>query len=201
MNQNFTQYAFSKTVKELQARDGSRENYLQMETSGDRYILTDSEVDFIESRDHFYLSTVGPNGWPYVQHRGGPQGFLKVLGPSTLGFADFRGNRQHISSGNILDTGKVAMILVDYPTRQRVKIWAEAQVHFAEDVPDLRDELRVDGYRAHVERIYTFDIKAFDWNCPQHMVPRFTVDEIVSNPRLLERLNEIAKHQTEDPET
>ncbi|MGB0371386.1 MAG: pyridoxamine 5'-phosphate oxidase family protein [Opitutales bacterium] len=194
MNQNFTQYTFSETVKQLQERDGSRRNYSLMENSGDRYVLTPQEVEFIESRDHFYLSTVGPNGWPYVQYRGGPKGFLKALGPSTIGFADFRGNRQHISSGNIMDTGKVAMILMDYPTRQRVKIWAEAKVSFAEEEPALVETLSSKDYRARVERIYQFEIKAYDWNCPQHIFPRFTVDELLANPGLLKQINTLAEN-------
>ena len=109
MNQNFTKLAFTNSVKKLQKQHGSRKSYARMESSGDQYVLTDREIPFIKSRDSFYMATVGENGWPYVQYRGGAIGFLKVINNSTLGFADFRGNMQYISAGNINSNSKVSL--------------------------------------------------------------------------------------------
>ncbi len=128
MNQNFTKLAFSDSVKKFQEQHGSRKSYSRMETSGDQYVLTNREIPLIESRDSFYMATVGENGWPYVQYRGGPKGFLKVIDNTTLGFADFRGNMQYISAGNINSNHKVSLFLIDYPSRQRLKIWAESKI-------------------------------------------------------------------------
>ncbi len=177
-DENFTRLAFTESVKGLQERYGSRASYRRMEESGDRFVLTAKERDFVATRDSFYLATVGSEGWPYVQFRGGPVGFLKVIDDQTLGFADYRGNRQFISSGNIVDNGRVAMILVDYPSQQRLKIWAEARLIFAEDDPDLLVQLGDPDYPAKLERAIVFTIRAYDWNCPQHITPRYRADEI-----------------------
>lgn len=179
MNQNFTTFAFTDTTRMLQERYGSRKNYAHMEKSGDSYLLTWREIDFIQSRDSFYQSTVGENGWPYVQYRGGPAGFLKVLDEQTIAYADFRGNKQYISTANMQDTKKVALILMDYPNKQRLKIWVEAEVHFAEDAPELIEKLQVHDYKAKIERAFVFTIKGYDWNCPQHITPRYTEEEIL----------------------
>lgn len=178
MPKNFTEYTFTDTVKKLQERYGSRSNYTDMENSGDRYILTSQETEMIESRDGFYMATVNQDGWPYMQYRGGPRGFLKQLDSKTLGFADFQGNRQLISSGNILDGGKAMLFLMDYPSRTRLKIWAKAKLEFAEDNPELTQQLTIPNYQGKVQRLITLDIQAFDWNCPQHITPRFSVEEI-----------------------
>lgn len=177
-DENFTKFAFTDTVKGLQERYGSRDSYQRMEGSGDRFLLTGKEREFVTTRDSFYLATVGSGGWPYVQFRGGPVGFLKILDEQTLGFADYRGNRQFISSGNLIDNGRVAMILVDYPTQQRLKIWAEARVIFAEDDPGLMAQLADPAYPAKAERAIVLSIRAYDWNCPQHITPRYRADEI-----------------------
>jgi predicted pyridoxine 5'-phosphate oxidase superfamily flavin-nucleotide-binding protein len=178
MGQNFTKFAFTDGVKAAQEHYGSRQAYLRMEQSGDRYLLTDRESEFIQSRDSFYMSTVGENGWPYVQFRGGPRGFLKVLDERTIGFADFRGNRQYISVGNLNDNGRVALILMDYPGRKRLKIWATAKVADAQDDSELGTTLMVESYDAKVERTIVLTVQAYDWNCPQHIVPRYTTTEI-----------------------
>ena len=188
-NRNFTRYAFGPSARALQEEFGSRDAYRRMEESGDRFVLTDREIGFIESRDSFYLSTVGENGFPYVQFRGGPVGFLKVLGPSRLGFADYSGNRQFISSGNIRETGKACLFLIDYPTRQRVKIWAEAQMTLADGDSPLSRALRDPQYPANVERFLTFDILAYDWNCPKYIPQRYTLEEIRRDPELLRQVN------------
>ena len=178
MNRNFTQFAFTDSVKAVQAEHGSRQSYQRMEDSGDRYVLTQSEIDFIESRDSFYISTVGENGWPYVQHRGGPKGPLKVLDDTTIAMADFRGNMQYISTGNINSSHKAALILMDYPTRQRLKIWATAEVLTLDEHPKLFSQTMNPNYRATAERLMTFKIEAYDWNCQQHITPRDTLEEI-----------------------
>jgi hypothetical protein len=180
MGQNFTKFAFTKGVKAAQEHYGSRHAYLRMEQAGDRYLLTDRESEFIRSRDSFYMATVGENGWPYVQFRGGPQGFLNVLDERTIGFADFRGNRQYISVGNLNDNGRVALFLMDYPSRNRLKIWATAKVTDLQADPQLGTALVVEGYDAKVERAIVLTVQAYDWNCPQHIVPRYTSTEIAS---------------------
>jgi len=178
MGQNFTTFAFTGGVKEAQEHYGSRAAYEKMEKSGDRFVLTDREIPFIETRDSYFISTVGENGWPYLQFRGGPAGFLKVLGPSTIGMADFRGNRQYISVGNLNATHKAVLFLIDYPRQERLKIWAEGTVQDAEEDPELLEKLRPEGYKAVIERLITFEVKAYDWNCPQHITPRYTAQEI-----------------------
>jgi len=139
--------------------------------------LSQREIEFIESRDSFYMATVGETGWPYVQFRGGPSGFLKAISSTQLAFADFRGNRQYISTGNLKDTGKAALILMDYPKRMRLKIWADTEIIGRGD-EELRGKLILPEYNAKVERFVLFDVKAYDWNCPQHITPRYTEAEM-----------------------
>lgn len=137
----------------------------------------EDEAAFIAARDSFYLSSVSASGWPYVQHRGGPAGFLKVLDERTLGFADFRGNRQYISLGNVADDDRVALILVDYPHRARLKILGRMS---ASTDPEFIATLMDKGYRALPERAFVIRLHAFDWNCAQHITPRFTAPEIAT---------------------
>ena len=178
MSRNFTQFAFTDAVKKLQEQYGSRKAYARMETAGDKYELTPRETSFIQSRDSFYMATVGENGWPYMQFRGGPKGFLRVIDSTTLAYADFRGNRQYISTGNINTTGKATLFLMDYPSQSRLKVWAHAEVVATEEDSKLSAALETPGYDATVERLIVFRIQAFDWNCPQHITPRYTADEI-----------------------
>ena len=178
MNKNFTKFAFTESVKKVQEKYGTRKSYARMEEQGDQYVLTNREILFIQSRYSFYIATVGENAWPYVQFRGGPKGFLKVIDNTTIGYADFRGNRQYISVGNINSSRKSALILMDYPSQQRLKIWAESEVIYAEDNSELLRDLEISEYNAHVERLIIFKIQAFDWNCPQHIIPRYTAEEI-----------------------
>ncbi len=178
MGKNFTRYAFTNSVKKAQARYGTRDAYARMEQAGDRYRLTAREALFIGTRDSFYMATVGENGWPYVQFRGGEKGFLKVMNDMTIGYADFRGNGQYISTGNIDANRKAALILMDYPNRQRLKIWAEATITETAADPELREQLEVAGYTGQIERLVLLKVQAFDWNCPRHITPRFTVEEI-----------------------
>lgn len=178
MNKNFTRHAFSDSVKKAQARYGTRDSYARMEEAGDRYRLTAREVQFTQTRDSFYMATVGENGWPYVQFRGGEKGFLKVIDDTTLGYADFRGNGQYISTGNIEANRKATLILMDYPNQQRLKLWTEVSIIEANDDPNLLEQLKVAGYSGHIERLVVLKMQAFDWNCPRHITPRYTIDEI-----------------------
>lgn len=178
MNQNFIKFAFTDSVKKVQERYGSRLPYARMEEAGDRYLLTGREIPFIESRDSFYMATVGENGWPYVQFRGGPKGFLKVINRATLGYADFRGNMQYISVGNIGANHKASLFLIDYPSQQRLKLWAEAEIIDAEQNLEWLQKLKMPDYKAQIERLIVFRIQAYDWNCPQHITPRWTTEEI-----------------------
>jgi predicted pyridoxine 5'-phosphate oxidase superfamily flavin-nucleotide-binding protein len=180
MSRNFTSIAFTDSVKDVQQRYGSRESYARVEQSGDKFRLTSRETEFITARDSFYMATVGSNGWPYVQFRGGPRGFIRALDERTIGFADFRGNRQYISVGNLTDNAKVALILMDYPRRQRLKIWATASVTDLQTDPELAASLTVDDYVADVERSIVLTVEAYDWNCPQHIPPRYTSEEIAA---------------------
>ncbi len=190
MDKNFTRFAFTPSVKTAQEQFGSRQSYQRMENSGDRFILTEQEKQFIRTRVDFFLSTVGENGWPYVQHRGGPRGFLKVLSDDTLGFADFKGNRQYISVGNTQANGKAFLFLIDYPTQQRVKIWAESTFHAMEDAGDLVAQIVPEGVENQVTGIFTFKIQAYDWNCPKYITQRYTAEEFAQfvTPEDLKRI-------------
>ena len=180
MNRNFTQLAFTDSVKRAQQHYGTRKAYQRMENAGDRYQLSQRETDFIHARDGFYLASVGDNGWPYVQYRGGPRGFLKVLDDSTLGYADFRGNGQYISTGNLQASNKSSLILMDYAGKQRLKIWAETSVIAADQYPELREKLEMPDYQARIERLMILKVQAWDWNCPQHITQRYTLEEIAA---------------------
>ena len=178
---NFTQIAFTPAVKEAQERYGSRAHYAALEqrlSAPDH--LTEREIEFVRERDGFYQATVGENGWPYVQYRGGPRGFLKVLDEKTLGYADFQGNLQYISVGNIQADERVSLILMDYANRRRLKIWARAHVIDAAEVPALIERLESPGYRARIERAVVLTVEAFDWNCPQHITRRYTEEELAA---------------------
>ena len=179
MTENFTELAFTESVKAQQEKYGTRTAYSRMERGGKfRNQLTWQEQRHVEDRDGFYLSSVGENGWPYMQFRGGPKGFLKVIDDNTLAFADFRGNGQYISTGNFIDNNKTVLFLMDYPNKKRLKIWAEAEVLDAADHPELASQVVLSDYEATVERIIVFKVQAFDWNCPQHITPRYTQEEI-----------------------
>jgi hypothetical protein len=140
--------------------------------------LSFAEADFIAERDSFYLATIGENEYPYVQFRGGAAGFLKTLDSKTLGYADFRGNRQYISVGNLSVNNRAALILMDYPNRRRLKIYARIEVLEAAAAPELIAKLANSEYQAKIERAVILRVEAFDWNCPQYITPRYTIEEI-----------------------
>lgn len=179
MPAKFADITFTPSVKAAQTRYGSRavnERFELAQDPGDT--LGKVETAFIEARDSFYQATVNEKGWPYVQHRGGPTGFLKVLDERTIGFADFRGNIQYLSVGNLADNDRISIILMDYPNRLRLKIWARARVIHHDENPELMARLELPTYRARVERGLVMTIEAIEWNCPQHITTRFTEDEI-----------------------
>jgi len=141
--------------------------------------FTDDETAFIAARDSFYLATVNSDGWPYIQHRGGPPGFLKTLGPNLLGFADFKGNRQMLTTGNLADNDRVAIFLMDYPQRTRLKILGHSRVLDARENAALANQLSPSPeFRNRIERLFLIQVVGFDWNCPQHITPRYTTVDI-----------------------
>jgi predicted pyridoxine 5'-phosphate oxidase superfamily flavin-nucleotide-binding protein len=179
MGSKYSELAFTPAVRQLQERDGSRAHYARSEAPGSGPdLLGDSESAFIGERDSFYLATVSEAGWPYLQHRGGPRGFLKVLDERTLAFADFRGNRQHVSEGNLAANDRAALILVDYPNQRRLKVMGCTRVVDAAEAPGLVAQLADAGYPARVERAMVIRVEAWEWNCPQHITPRYSESEL-----------------------
>jgi len=177
----FAELAFTPSVKAAQSIYGSREKNSRFELAEDaRNRLTEFEIAFIGERDSFYQATVSESGWPYIQHRGGPMGFLRVLDDRTIGFADFRGNVQYLSVGNLSANDRISLILMDYPNRQRLKIWGRARIVHETDDSDLMLKLTLPDYKAKVERGIIIHIEALDWNCPQHITPRYTKAEVES---------------------
>lgn len=175
---NYSQLAFTEGIKAIQQRMGSRNAYDRVEKMSFVDGLTAIEANFIGQMDSFYMASSGENDFPYIQHRGGPKGFIKIIDSHTLGIVDFSGNRQYISVGNIVKNPKVSLILVSYPMQARLKIYAEAEIIEISDNADLYDLLKPEDYKFRPERMLVFHIKAYDWNCPQHITPRYTEQEI-----------------------
>lgn len=175
MSYRFLDLTATPSVKDAQKANGSLDMWSSLGSDRDFDRFTAAEAAFIAERDSFYMATISESGWPYVQHRGGPAGFLQVLDDRTLACADFRGNRQYISVGNLAADDRASLILVNYPARQRLKILAHVEVSADADVVA---RVALPGYRAKVERAMVFHLEAFDWNCPQHITPRFTRAEI-----------------------
>jgi len=180
MAHRFAQIAFTEAVKAAQTRNGSRAQYRRLEErAGPNAELTAREAAFIAARDSFYLATVGETGWPYVQHRGGPPGFLKVIDPRTLAFADFGGNRQFVSVGNVETNDRAALFLMDYARQTRLKLLGRMRMFDLGDAPpEIVFEVELPDYPARIERVAVIEVAAFDWNCPQHITPRFTESEV-----------------------
>jgi uncharacterized protein len=175
----FGALVFTPVIKALQERHGSRRQYeKRAKAGGSPERLGQREAEFIAERDSFYLASVGETGWPYIQHRGGPPGFLKVLDDRTLAFADFAGNKQFISTGNLTTDDRVALFLVDYPGRTRLKILGRAEILEGDAASEWLERVRDPAYEAVVERVFVIRVEAFDWNCPQHITPRFTEAQI-----------------------
>ena len=181
MAHQFAEIMFTPHVQEEQKRHGSRRQYERIQQFGpENNRFVPDEAEFIRMRDGFYMATVGETGWPYVQFRGGLKGFLRVVNEQTLGFADFRGNRQYITVGNWRTNQRVALFLMDYPSRTRLKILGRVEVKEAFEDHSLVQQLAMPDYKATIERAVLIHVVAFDWNCQQHITPRWTEDELVA---------------------
>lgn len=178
MGHAFLDIATTPSVRAAQQANGSAAHYANFKSQRSSEGLGEAEIAFIAARDSFYMATVSETGWPYVQHRGGPQGFLRVLDEKTLAFADFRGNRQYISLGNLTASGRASFILMDYPNRARLKLYVRIEARDISADPGLAEKLIVPGYKGKPERGLILHIEAFDWNCPQHITPRFSEAEL-----------------------
>lgn len=184
MTHRNSEILFTASVRDAQARYGSREQMERLRQLGPANdALTEAEREFIQARDGFYLATVSETGWPYIQFRGGPAGFLKVLDAKTLGYADFRGNRQYVSTGNIAHDDRVALFFMDYANRTRLKLLGHARIADAREAPDLAARLTVPGYPARVERAVLITVESYEWNCHQHITPRYTEAEFAALAR------------------
>jgi hypothetical protein len=179
MTHRFADITFTDSVKAAQEHNGSRAHNERLQSNfGPNDQLGPRETDFIAQRDTFYIATVSETGWPYVQHRGGPPGFLRMLGPNQMAYADFRGNTQLVSVGNVSKNDRCSIILMDYPKRRRLKILGHMRVEDADSVAARTlAAVKLPGYKARIERIVFIDIVAFDWNCPQHITRRYTESE------------------------
>lgn len=195
MARAFAEIAFTQAVQDIQKEMGSDKGYAKFLApdagGGDR--LSEAEIQFIGARDGFYQATVSETDWPYVQFRGGPTGFLKVLDDKTIAYADFRGNRQYVSVGNLTGNDRISMILMDYPNRRRLKIWGRVKL---DDDEALISQLHVEGYKARSDRAVVITVEAFDWNCPQHIPQRLTVQEL--EPVLATMRQQISQLQEEN---
>ncbi|MDD9877119.1 MAG: pyridoxamine 5'-phosphate oxidase family protein [Magnetovibrio sp.] len=180
MARAFAEIAFTPNVRAMQDAQGSAASYAKFlaPEAPPSDTLGEAEAQFITHRDGFYQATVSETGWPYAQFRGGPRGFLRVIDEKTIAYADFRGNRQYVSAGNLSGDDRVALILMDYPNRRRLKLWGRARLVDIGDDPDLVARLHVEGYEATPERAVVITIEALDWNCPQHIPERFTLEEM-----------------------
>lgn len=201
MPHRFAEIAFTPTVKKAQEELGSRNAYARMEEAPEtrNHRLSELEAEFIAARNSFYMATVGETGWPYIQHRGGPIGFVRVLDDATIGFVDFRGNRQYISLGNLMSDDRVSLFFMDYPTKTRLKLFGRAKVVGLDDDATL-SLLESPDYRARVERGFLIKVEGFDWNCPQHITERYTLDEVRAmtaplTARIAELVAELARCQ------
>ena len=185
MAYGFMDIASTPSVQAAQASMGAEHLWQDFTGHRDFDRFTENEAAFIAERDSFYMATVSDTGWPYVQHRGGPRGFLKVVDDRTLAFADYRGNRQYISTGNLAANDRASIFLMDYARRARLKIYAHIEVVALDADPALTALVTVPGYKAKLERIFRVRLEAFDWNCPQHITPRFTQEQVTEAVRPL----------------
>jgi uncharacterized protein len=189
MAQTYLHTMFGPGARAMQQADGSRASYARMEAqAGPADILTEREAEFIAARDSFYMASVTEGGWPYVQHRGGPTGFLRRMEGNRIGFADYRGNRQFLSTANVATDDRVALFLMDYPNQRRLKLIGHASV--SDDLQAV-NALMLPDYTAQPERAFVIDVVGFDWNCPQHITPRFTEAQISRSTQPL--LDELAR--------
>ena len=203
MPHHFAEIAFTPTVKKIQEELGSRTSYARIEDSSEarNHRLSEVEAGFIAARNSLYMATVSETGWPYIQHRGGPTGFVRVFDETTIGFAVFRGNRQYISVGNLTTDNRVSLFFMDYPSKTRLKLFGRTKIIGLDDQAML-SRLEMPDYRARVERGFLINVEGFDWNCPQHITERFTRDDVEAmtaplEARIAELEAEIARRPSE----
>ncbi|OUS29053.1 pyridoxamine 5'-phosphate oxidase [Thalassotalea sp. 42_200_T64] len=195
MAHKYAKIAFTEQVKQVQTEQHSRKGYASMEQGEDvNYLLSEHEANFIASRDSFYMASVSETNWPYVQHRGGPAGFMRVLDAKTIGFGDYTGNLQYISTGNFRNNDRVSIIFMDYPNRTRMKLLGRVSI-VTENDPETLAKLEIADFRAPVERGFLIHVEAFDWNCPKYITPRYNDDEIQTILKPIEQENQKLKHQ------
>ena len=202
MSRSFAQLAFTPGVKSQQQKHGSRNLYDRLERPDLGGVTSDwlglDEREFIAARDGFYMASVGETGWPYIQFRGGPKGFLQVLDERTIGFADLRGNRQYISTGNLLNDNRVALFLMDYPTQSRLKILGRAEIReYDEAARELIEKLSVPDEKTPAERAVLIHVEGYDWNCQQHITPRYTEEELIELLGPMRRRIELLEQENE----
>ncbi|WP_454858085.1 pyridoxamine 5'-phosphate oxidase family protein [Rhizobium binxianense] len=196
MTYGFMDIAITPAVRRAQAEMGADRFWSDFKGHREFDRFTAQETAFIAQRDSFYMASVSETGWPYVQHRGGPAGFLKVLDDRTLAFVDYRGNRQYITTGNLAKNDRTCLFLIDYPARTRLKIYARAEKLALDADPVLTEAITDGAYSAKAERIFRLKLEAFDWNCPQHIIPRYTEAEFLAASRHL--LNKVAQLEQEN---
>jgi predicted pyridoxine 5'-phosphate oxidase superfamily flavin-nucleotide-binding protein len=198
MSYGFLDVAVTPSVRAIQAKMGADQFWQNFKGHREFDRFTENELTFIADRDSFYMATVSETGWPYVQHRGGPRGFLKVVDDKTLAFADYRGNRQYISTGNLAADSRACLFLMDYPHKARLKIYARIETLALNDDPDLTALVTAPGYKARPERIFRLHLETFDWNCQQHITPRFSEREVAEAIRpLRDRLAQLESENAE----
>src|SRR5213083_1931235 len=176
MATNFLKHAVTDSVRKAQEHYYGSSPRIASTPGHDA--LTEDEIAFVQARDSFYMATVSESGWPYIQHRGGRAGFLRVLNPQTLAFPDYRGNRQMLSTGNLAANNRVSLFLMDYPQRTRLKILGHARIEDARQHPELVAQFSTPAVQRIIERVFLIDVVSFDWNCPKYITPRYTVAEI-----------------------
>jgi predicted pyridoxine 5'-phosphate oxidase superfamily flavin-nucleotide-binding protein len=198
MSYGFLDIAGTPSVRAVQAKMGADRFWKDFKGNREFDRFTENEATFIAGRDSFYIATVSETGWPYVQHRGGPPGFMKVIDDRTLAFADYRGNRQYISTGNLAADDRACLFFMDYPNRARLKVYAHVDTLGLDDDPALTKLATHVGYKAKHERIFRLRLEAFDWNCSQHITPRFTEREVTEAVKpLRERLAQLEAENAE----
>jgi len=193
MGHKFAEIAFTDTVKSIQSDMGSRKMYTRMEEGSEDYnnLLGPNEAAFISARDSLYMATISETGWPYVQHRGGPQGFVKILDEKTIAMPDFRGNKQYVSVGNLTKEDRVSLFFMDYANKTRLKLLGRVSL-VGLDKPEIIEKLQMPDYRGHIERGFVITVEGFDWNCPQHITERYTIPDIEKSVSVLqERITEL----------
>lgn len=188
MPHKFADIMFTNTVKSIQTDFGSRKMYTRMEDTPEDYnhLISPSEAAFISARDSLYMATVSETGWPYVQHRGGPEGFVKILDETTLAMPDFRGNRQYVSVGNLTKDNRISLFFMDYPNKTRLKLIGRVEL-IGPGQPKIMAKLQMPDYRGHIERGFLIKVEAFDWNCPQHITERYTMPDIEKSVAALQQ--------------